>query len=269
MIGFSLGVLGAAALLVIGLIFTILTAVLAKLSGDEVSGWLPVWSNHFLESAVSVVAPEYQDRYREEWKAELAAFRDRRLSGLRFAWRLRRRARSVNAALAESDGLGNVFEPEPIPGADRRPLDAETIAEIVRRVVERSRPRSQRRFEEILEEMREILDEIDHEVAGALASEYVGDIAEKRRAARTRPTLPAMRPRKPLPPPRRRPLRPDLETVERWAANYEDGADYEEDWGFMSDEPEATFKARTRPPELRSAIFGRTLRSWLRGEIRL
>lgn len=268
MIGFSVGVLGAAALLIVGVLFTTLTAVLAKLSGDEVSGWLPVWSNHFLESAVSVVAPEYQDRYREEWKGELAAFRDRKLSGLRFAWRLRRRAHSVNAALVENDGFGDVFEPEPVPTASR-PLDADAIAEIVRRVVERSRPRNQRQFEEILEEMREVVGEIDHEVASALTREYVGDIAEKRRAGRTRPKLPAMRPRKPLPPPQRRPLYLDLEAVEQWAEDYEAESDYEDDWGFSTDDPEAAFQARTRRPETFPAAFGRMVRSWLRGEIRL
>jgi len=268
MIDFSLGVLAAAALLVGGALFTILTAVLAKLSGDEVSGWLPVWSNHFLESAVSVVAPEHQDRYREEWKAELAAFRDRKLSGLRFAWRLRRRARSVNAALAENDSLGNVFEPEPVPTTGR-PLDADAIAEIVQRVVERSRPRHRRRFEEILEEMREMLSEIDHEVPSALASEYVGEIAEQRRAGRVRPTLPAMRPRAPLPPVRRRPRRLDLEAVERLVADYEDGYEYEDDWGFLADDAEAVFRVRARRPENWKAVFRRTIRSWLRGEIRL
>jgi hypothetical protein len=271
MIGFSLGALGAAALLIIGLVFTVLTAVLAKLSGDEVSGWLPVWSNHFLESAVSVVAPEYQDRYREEWKAELAAFHDRKLSGLRFAWRLRRRARSVDAVLSENDGLGKVFEPESAPVASR-PLEPDVIAEIVRRVVERSRPRNQLRFEEILNEMRELLGEIDQEVAGDLAREYVGDISEKRRAGRSRPTLPAMRPRKPMPPApvaSRRPLRIDLEAAERLISDGRDEEDYEDDWGFLSDDPEARFSARTRRPETWSEMLGRTIRSWLRGEIRL
>lgn len=268
MIDFSLGVLAAAALLVGGLLFTILTAVLAKLGGDEVSGWLPVWSNHFLKSAVSVVAPEYQERYREEWKAELAAFRDRRLSGLRFAWRLRRRAKSVNAALVENEGLGSVFESEPMPTTGA-PLDADTIAEIIQRVVDRSRPRHQRRFEEILEEMREILGEIDHDVATVLAREYVGKIAKQRRAARIRPTLPAMRPQRPLPPIRRRPARIDLEAVERLVADYEGKDSNEDDWGFFSDDPEGVFRARSHRPERWSAVLGRTLRSWLRGEIRL
>lgn len=268
MIEFSLGVLAAAALLTGGVLFTVLTAVLAKLSGDEVSGWLPVWSNHFLESAVSVVAPEYQDRYREEWKAELAAFRDRKLSGLRFAWRLRRRAKSVNAALVENDGLGNVFESEPATTSGR-PLDADAIAEIVQRVVDRSRPRHQRRFEEILEEMREILGHIDHDAANALTRKYVGEIAKQRRAGRTRPTLPAMRPQQPLPPMRRHPVRLDPEAVERLVADYEDEYEYEDDWGFLSDDPEAVFKARTPRPESWSSVLGRTVRSWLRGEIKL
>jgi hypothetical protein len=268
MIDFSLGVFGAAALLAVGVLFTVLTAVLAKLSGDEVSGWLPVWSHHFLESAVSVVATEYQDRYREEWKAELNAFRDRRVSGLRFAWRLRRRARSVNAALLENDGLGKIFEPESAQ-AIKAPLDSDAIAEIVRRVVERSRPRDQRRFEEILEEMREMLGEIDHDVATDLADDYVGDISEKRRAARSRPILPAMRPRSPLPPLRRRPPQRNWEIAEQFFSDDQDHTGYEEDWGFLSDEPEARFSARTRQPETWSAILSRTLRSWLRGEIRL
>jgi len=268
MIDFSLGMLGAVALVVSGLVFAVVTAVLARLSGDEVSGWLPVWSNHFLEAAVAAVPEEYQDRYREEWKAELAAFRDRKLSGLRFAWRLRRRAKSVNAALSENQGLGNVFEPESIP-VGKSPLDPDAIAEIVQRVVDRSRPRDQRRFEEILEEMREILREIDHEVAGDLANRYVGDIAEKRRAARARPNLPAMRPRKPIPPMQRRQLRNALDAAERLFPNEGDPADYEDDWGFSSDEPEARFRPRTRRPENLSAMVGRTIRSWLRGEIRL
>lgn len=270
MIDFSLGVFAAAVLSFVGVLFFVLTAVLAKLSGDEVSGWLPVWSNRFLESAASLVAPEYQDRYREEWKAELAAFRDRRLSGLGFAWRLRRRAKSVNAALEEHVSLGNLFEPEPAPLASR-PLDADTIAEIVRRVVERSRPRNQLRFEEIIEEMREILGDIDkEEFARALARDYVGDISEKRREARTRPSLPAMRPQAPLPPIRRR--RPDngfpkLNAAADW------GSDYDTDWGFLQSE-RARAQSNTRRENMRHreatrATIGRMIRSWCRGEIRL
>jgi hypothetical protein len=69
----------------LGIAFACVTAILAKLSSDEVSGWIPVWSIKLLNSAVAIIPPEHQERYREEWLAEFAAFRGRRVSGLRFA----------------------------------------------------------------------------------------------------------------------------------------------------------------------------------------
>jgi hypothetical protein len=262
MSGPSLGVLGATALLITGVFFSVASAVLAKLSGDEVSGWLPVWSNRLLDSAVSRVPPEHQNRYREEWKAELAAFRDRKLSGLRFAWRLRRRARRVSAALVENDGLDSVFESEPQP-ISRRPLDPSTIASIVQRAVERTKPANQAPFAEIVREMREVLGNIEEdEVAHLLTQAFVVSIAEMRREARIRPSLPAMRPQAPLPPPRRWVTEP-VQMAE-WES------DYDADWGFLWSEGRRTEHPVSEvghPYRQPQACMGRKLRSWLRGEI--
>lgn len=266
MIGQSLAIAGAISVLILGIVLAVVTAVLAKLSGDEVSGWLPVWTNSLLESAASVVPAEHRDRYREEWKGELAAFRERRLSGLRFAWRLRRRARSVSVALVENAGIGEVFEQaEPAPTGSR-PLDPEAIAEIVRRVVERTQPRHQRRFAEILEEMREIVGDIRRdEAVSSLTNEYVGDISELRRQARERPSLPAMSARHPVPitrPPRLR-LADEDHDLEEW------GSDYDSDWSFL---PDSRDRARMRREQLQASMgtrLRRAVRSWLRGEIRL
>jgi hypothetical protein len=268
MIGQSLALLGAALILFLGVFVAVATAVLAQLSGDEVSGWLPVWSNHLLESAVSLVPIEYQDRYREEWKAELASFRDRPLSGLRFAWRLRRRARCVSDVLADNETLGQMLEaaePAPADGGPR-PLEADAIAEIVRRVVERSRPRRQRKFAEILDEMREIIGEVRRdEVAGDLTAEYVDDISALRRQARMRPSLPAMSPRDPLPISisARARLAERAYLVEEW------GSDYDADWEFLPDPAEREWVHYREEGASRGTRIGQVLRSWLRGEIRL
>lgn len=177
MIEDSLGLLLAIIVAGGALFFAVATAILAKLSGDEISGWLPVWSMRFLESAVSRVPADHRERYREEWKAELAAFRDRRLAGLRFAWRLRRRARSVNEALSETEGVGDVFQAE--PPVVRKPLEAEVVAEIIRRVVERTRPKDDD-WEEILEEMKAALEDLDaSEMVAAITERYLGDVTRR------------------------------------------------------------------------------------------
>jgi hypothetical protein len=179
----TVGLALAASVLLIGLCLAIVTAVLSRLSGDEISGWLPVWSKHLMLSAVAIVPEQYQARYLEEWGGELAAFRDRRLSGLAFAWRLRRRARSVNAALLDSPTVAEVFEIEPPPSA--KALDPQAVAEIVRKVVEKTRPADDRSGRRVVEDLKASLSdfEVDHLVR-KLTERYVEEVSRRRADAR-------------------------------------------------------------------------------------
>jgi hypothetical protein len=189
MIDISLGALALAAMTASGVVFACLTAVLAKVSSDEVSGWLPVWSAHLLDSAVAIVPLDYQERYREEWRAELAAFEGRGLSALRFAWRLRRRARLVREALCEVEGLRGVFEPEP-PPVELTPLDATAVAAIVRKAVEKSGSRDPWKGQEVIEALRASLEGLDVEQRPAeITQRYLTTFRDWREEERKAPQL--------------------------------------------------------------------------------
>ncbi len=197
MIDGSLGLLMVVGGAIIGVVFASVTAVLGRLGSDEVSGWIPVWSNRFLDSAVSLVPPEHQDRYRKEWRAELTAFKTRPLSGLRFAWRLRRRAHSVGEVLCETQSASNLFTSE-APAVEREPLDAEAIAAIVRRVVDKTRPTNERRPEEdLIESLMEARDDLEVDDALAeIAHRYLNNLrAWRREEARRKRTPRQTRPR--------------------------------------------------------------------------
>jgi hypothetical protein len=168
----------------LGIAILCITATLAKLSSDEVSGWIPVWSIRLLDSAVAIIPPEHRDRYREEWLAELAAFHGRRVSGLRFAWRLRRRARSMHDALRESKALDEVFESE-APPVEVRALDPEAVAAIVRRAVDKTKPRSQRGSDELLDVLIKSLAGLEiGDLPAQITRHYVDDLLDWRERGR-------------------------------------------------------------------------------------
>jgi hypothetical protein len=184
MIVSSIGVLVLLGVVVGGLAFSILTAVLAKLSGEELSGWLPVWTNRLLEAAVSIVPVEYRERYRCEWRAELAAFRDRRVSALAFAWRLRRRARSVNAALLEDERIVRTIEAEPPVGV--KPLDPQAVAAIVRRAVEKTRSSKPWAGEDALEDLMDALSSLGiEELPAEITKRYLDSVRDWRQQERS------------------------------------------------------------------------------------
>ncbi len=74
-------------------------AVLKKLLVDEISGSLTSLSEHLIRLASARLAG-HAERYREEWLAELAALKERRISGLRYAVGVLRGSRSLAATLA-------------------------------------------------------------------------------------------------------------------------------------------------------------------------
>jgi hypothetical protein len=159
----------------LGLLIAIAISVAAKLGGEEFSGWIPVWTRGLLRSAVRHLPVAQRDRYREEWQAELAAYKRRPLAGILFVWRLRRRAHSVSEAILEEEDLGRFPEVNPFPAS--RPLTPEAIAVIVRRVVERSRPTDLRSARQIIDSVRTSLDElrVDKEFSLLLAR-YLRDV---------------------------------------------------------------------------------------------
>jgi hypothetical protein len=140
-------------------IATVFVGVVVQLVAEEVSGWLPIWSRGLLSAAVRRLPVAQQSRYRDEWRAELAAYRGRPLAGILFTWRLRRRAHSVSEAILEEEELGRFPEANPFPSA--RPLTPEAIAAIVRRVVERSRPSDVRSARQIIDSIRCSLEELN------------------------------------------------------------------------------------------------------------
>jgi hypothetical protein len=137
---------------------TVLVGVVVQLTAEEVSGWLPIWSRGLLSAAVRRLPVAQRDRYRDEWRAELAAYRGRPLGGILFAWRLRRRANSVSEAILEEEELGRFPEANPFPNT--KPLSPEAIAAIIRRVVERSRPSDVRSARQIIDSIRCSLEEL-------------------------------------------------------------------------------------------------------------
>jgi hypothetical protein len=66
---------------------------------DEARGWLPHLSRGLVKSAANHVLPEYRDRYREEWLAEVHAYRDRPLTAFLRAAGIRRSVRVLNRQL--------------------------------------------------------------------------------------------------------------------------------------------------------------------------
>lgn len=113
---------------VLGLLLVFLVRAITA----EAMGWLPALSWACLRSAAKRLPVEYQERYAQEWRAELATLRDRRLWAIVWAIRVRVKASSMGAEL-ERDAAAT--EPPRLGG---QTLDAPTVAEIVAAVVERT-----------------------------------------------------------------------------------------------------------------------------------
>jgi hypothetical protein len=90
-----------------GLALCVLTvvAVVKKLVVDEVTGWITPLSERIIRAAASRLPAQTRQRYEEEWLAELATLRDRRLSGVWVALSLLRGAHAMGSALEESLAL--------------------------------------------------------------------------------------------------------------------------------------------------------------------
>lgn len=189
MIESSLGAAVLAGTALLGIVFACVTAILAKLSSDEVTGWLPVWSSRFLKSAVSILPEDHRARYTQEWLAELAAFNQRRVAGLLFAWRLRRRAHSVHDALSEAEGLNGALESES-PPTEVKPLDPEAVAAIVRRAVDKTRWRDGQAEKELIAFLMDSLEGLEigdrpAEITRRYLDELLGSRRTHERSTRT------------------------------------------------------------------------------------
>jgi hypothetical protein len=82
--------------------------VCQSLLSDEARGWLPHLARGLVKSAANHVLPEHRDRYREEWLAELHAYRDRPLTAFLRAAGIRRSVRALNRQLGHRTGLSTV-----------------------------------------------------------------------------------------------------------------------------------------------------------------
>lgn len=157
----DLEILAAAGGMLAAILGAVITAMVARLASDELSGWLPIWTRGLLASSIKKLPAAQRQRYRDEWHAELVSYRGRRVAALSFVVRLRLRASSVCKAILEEEELGRFPEPNPFPGL--KPLSAEAIAEIIRRVVSRSRPEDVRSARQIIDSIRTSLEELDIE----------------------------------------------------------------------------------------------------------
>lgn len=91
---------------VVSLTFLVLVVlpVCQSILSDEARGWLPHLARGLVKSAANHVLPEHRDRYREEWLAELHAFRDRPLTAFLRAAGIRRSVRALNRQLGHRAG---------------------------------------------------------------------------------------------------------------------------------------------------------------------
>lgn len=150
-------------LMTTGLVLLALAA-LKKLAVNEIAGWITPLSQWLVRVAASRL-PRQQKRYEEEWLSEIAAYGERRLSGLRYAIGLLRGARDMGTAL-EDGATGGVASPaSEIVAATRRAADPERAARVIKRLVETSRAHDWS-WAELLAELRAALTstDIDHEI---------------------------------------------------------------------------------------------------------
>ena len=160
---------------VLAFVLVIVVGITARVGGEELSGWMPIWARGLLGTAVKQLPVAQQQRYREEWRAEISAFQGRPIAALLFAFRLRWRAKSVSEAILDERDLGEFPEVNPFPNL--RPLTPEAIAEIVRRVVERSRPNDLRSARQIIDSVRTSLSELRLENdLSILLARYLRDV---------------------------------------------------------------------------------------------
>lgn len=79
-------------------------AILFALLGIELAGWGPHVARAALDRAASVLPPEFQERYREEWLAHVSAYDDRPLSAMVVALSIAASARRLSHELAPAAG---------------------------------------------------------------------------------------------------------------------------------------------------------------------
>jgi hypothetical protein len=68
----------------------------------ELAGWLPWLAERLIRQAARLLPPDAQNRYADEWLAELDVLPGRGISALLFSFRLLVRARRVGRELTES-----------------------------------------------------------------------------------------------------------------------------------------------------------------------
>jgi hypothetical protein len=168
----------AVAILAVVALGAVAWAVTQALIVDEVRGLIPYISRLIVQRAVLELPEEFQERYAEEWLAELTAFRDRRLSGLVYAIGVRTAARSTGSELEAA--LDAEPERDSIRG-ENSASDPVAVAEFIAGLVERSAS-YQSGWEDAFETLRAALrdaTEVDDEL-NRIHQEWVTRVQEWR-----------------------------------------------------------------------------------------
>lgn len=67
-----MGLTGSIVLAILGLVATLLVAILARLLADDVKAWVPRLTRHAIQRAVRKLPYDQRDRLAEEWTAGVA-----------------------------------------------------------------------------------------------------------------------------------------------------------------------------------------------------
>jgi hypothetical protein len=104
----GLGIVGAA---LVAVTLCVCGRAVASVAADELKGWLPYMAAALVTTAAARLPAPDQDRYREEWLAELLDYQGRGVAALMYSVRVRSRVRALtnelpapNAAKTEHDG---------------------------------------------------------------------------------------------------------------------------------------------------------------------
>jgi hypothetical protein len=119
---------------VIGLLLIVGAAVFKKLITDEMAAYVPVLSARLVRSAASKLPEEWRERYEQEWRGEVASYRDRRISGFIYALRVRLSVHSLVSAL-------DVRTPDllsPVDTGARSVMPSDVAARIIQGLLERT-----------------------------------------------------------------------------------------------------------------------------------
>lgn len=82
-----------------GVVTLLVLPVVQSILADETRGWLPIIARALVRASVRAVPSDAQDRYLEEWLADLDTISDRPLSGLAFALQVRWTAKRLTESL--------------------------------------------------------------------------------------------------------------------------------------------------------------------------